>query len=37
VVFVDAEAASSMINYPDQKMDVKTLMALSEFARHGTF
>jgi ADP-ribose pyrophosphatase len=37
VVFVDAAAAASLINDPDQKMDVKTWMALSEFARHGTF
>ena len=35
VVFVDAGAAASLINDPAQKIDVKTWMALSEFARHG--
>ena len=35
VMFVDAPAAASLINDPDQKMDVKTWMALAEFARHG--
>ncbi len=35
VVFVDAAAATRLINDPVQKMDVKTWMALAEFARHG--
>ncbi len=35
VVFVDAAAATHLINDPTQKMDVKTWMALAEFARHG--
>ena len=37
VVFVDAAAAAGLIKEPDQKMYVKTWMALSEFARHGMF
>ena len=35
VVFLDAQAAARLINDPVQKMDVKTWMALAEFARHG--
>ena len=35
VVFVDAGAAASLINDPGHKIDVKTWMALSEFARWG--
>jgi ADP-ribose pyrophosphatase len=35
VVFVDAVAAERLVNDPAHKMDVKTWMALSEFARCG--
>ena len=36
VVFMGADAAGRMIADHRLKVDVKTWMALSEFARHGT-
>ena len=36
VVFVDVDEAGRLIDEPGLKIDVKTWMALSAFARYGT-